>query len=63
MKNKIYRICVLAVMFAFVTACDKGFDELNTNEYDATSLDPAFILNRGLSLFYPVLVVMCMKLL
>ncbi len=48
MKNKIYKVFVLALMFAFVTACDKGFDELNTNEFDATSLDPAFILNRAI---------------
>ncbi len=48
MKNKIYKLCILALMFVFVTACDKGFDELNTDKYSATALDPAFILNRAI---------------
>ena len=49
MKNKIYKLFILALMFVFVTSsCDDGFDELNTNKYDATSLDPAFILNRAM---------------
>ena len=49
MKNKIYKLFILALMFVFViSSCDNGFDELNTNKYDATSLDPAFVLNRAI---------------
>jgi hypothetical protein len=31
-----------------MTSCDKGFDEMNRNPVQATSLDPAFLLNRAI---------------
>jgi hypothetical protein len=31
----------------FVTSCDKGFDELNTNKVNPTSIDPLYILNNA----------------
>ncbi len=48
MKNRLYKLSCLAVLFLFIASCDKGFDELNTDETNATSLDPAFILNRAI---------------
>lgn len=48
MKKKLYKFCFLAVLFVFAASCDNGFDELNTDETNATSLDPAFILNRAI---------------
>lgn len=43
---KRYIILVLIGM-ATVAGCDRGFDELNTNKIDPTSLDPVFVLNRA----------------
>ncbi len=48
MKNTIYKLSFLVFVFIFVASCDNGFDELNTDETNATSLDPAFILNRAI---------------
>jgi hypothetical protein len=30
------------------TGCEKGFDELNTNSVDPVSLDPQFVMNKGI---------------
>ncbi|WP_257658486.1 SusD/RagB family nutrient-binding outer membrane lipoprotein [Parapedobacter lycopersici] len=40
---------IILVLIAVVTVagCDRGFDELNTNKIDPTSLDPVFVLNRA----------------
>ena len=37
-----------AVLMMVLPACDAGFDELNTNEVQPTSVDPAFLLNRAI---------------
>lgn len=53
MKQKIIFIILTILLFSFV-ACDKGFDELNTNKTSALGIDPAFILNRAiLGMNYP----------
>jgi len=46
--NKIYNTRFLPFLLLFVFACDNGFDELNTNETDATDVDPAFQLNDAI---------------
>ena len=43
---KKYIILALAAM-ATAAGCDRGFDELNTNKIDPTTLDPVFVLNRS----------------
>jgi hypothetical protein len=43
--KKILSFCLLAFVFSFVTSCDDGFDELNTNKTAALSLEPSLILN------------------
>ncbi|WP_373515692.1 SusD/RagB family nutrient-binding outer membrane lipoprotein [Persicitalea sp.] len=32
----------------FATSCDEGFDEINTNKVDPTSLAPSFVLNKAI---------------
>ncbi len=47
MKN-IFNVFWLALSFTLITSsCDKEFDELNISQTAATSIDPAFILNRA----------------
>lgn len=44
---KIYLLAVLALT-GMLTSCDKGFDDLNINRVDPTTLDPQFIMNRAI---------------
>lgn len=46
--KKIFNILLLAVSFTLITACDEGFDELNTSKSGAISLDPVFVLNNAI---------------
>ncbi len=47
--KKIVNIFILALSFTLITtACDEGFDELNTSKSGAISLDPVFILNNAI---------------
>ena len=46
--KKIYSIFVFALSLTFITSCDEGFDELNTNKTGAIALDPAFVLNGAI---------------
>jgi len=47
--KKILNIFILALSFTLITtACDEGFDELNTSKSGAISLDPVFILNNAI---------------
>ena len=50
MKNtKISKIIIALLTTAgLITGCDKGFDEINTNKVDPTSLNPAFVMNRSI---------------
>ena len=45
--KKIYNFCLLALSFTLITACDSGFDALNTSKTGAITLDPAFVLNSA----------------
>ncbi len=45
--NKYY-IILLFLVLGSITSCDKGFDEMNVNPVDLTSVDPAFQLNYSI---------------
>jgi len=47
MKTRIFKIYAIVLSLFVATACDEGFDELNTSKTGATAIDPAFILNRA----------------
>lgn len=38
----------LALCGLLLTGCEKGFDDLNTNKVDPVSLDPQFVMNKGI---------------
>lgn len=46
--KKIISISLVATALLFVSACDSGFEELNSSKTGATSLDPALILNNAI---------------
>ncbi len=47
--KKTINIFILALSLTLITtACDEGFDELNTSKSGAISLDPVFILNNAI---------------
>lgn len=49
--NKLTKYISVAFLTLFIsTSCDEGFDELNTNPVQPTSLDPIYLMNRA-SLF------------
>lgn len=42
---KIFKLLILIICSScFLTACDKDFEEINTNPYAATTIDPALLL-------------------
>ncbi|WP_026969214.1 SusD/RagB family nutrient-binding outer membrane lipoprotein [Algoriphagus terrigena] len=45
--KKIINYLILVSILAYSSACDDGFDELNTNKVSATAIDPAFQLNNA----------------
>jgi len=47
MKKICYYI-LTSVLLLSVVSCDKGFDELNTNRVNPTSVDPAALLNNAI---------------
>ncbi|MGD1890782.1 MAG: SusD/RagB family nutrient-binding outer membrane lipoprotein [Cyclobacteriaceae bacterium] len=52
--NKLNIFRFLPVLLLLVFACDEGFDELNTNETEATEVDPVFQLNEAIiNMSYP----------
>jgi len=48
MRNIKIFIPALLIAAMALPACDKNFDELNTNRVDPTSLDPQFVLNKAI---------------
>lgn len=48
MKATFKYILLLFLSLTFITACDEGFDEINTNKVDPTSLAPSLILNKAI---------------
>lgn len=48
MKKNLLKYLAFILCLSVYTACDDGFDELNTNEVDPIAIDPAFILNNAI---------------
>ena len=48
MKATFKYMLALGLSLTFITACDEGFDEINTNKVDPTSLAPSLILNKAI---------------
>lgn len=46
--KKIFQYSFIALSFLFATACDEGFDDLNTNEIAPTAINPVFLLNNAI---------------
>lgn len=44
---KLYICSLLAVMMLF-TGCEEGFDDLNTDKVNPTTLDPGIVMNKGI---------------
>ncbi len=42
------KLLILLTICLFATSCDEGFDEINTNKVDPTSLAPSFVLNKAI---------------
>jgi hypothetical protein len=45
--KKILQHTLLAGFFFTLSACDKGFDEMNTNQVQPTSINPSFLMNNA----------------
>lgn len=48
MKATFKYMLALALSLTLITGCDEGFDEINTNKVDPTSLAPSLILNKAI---------------
>lgn len=48
MKATFKYILALSLSLTVITGCDEGFDEINTNKVDPTSLAPSLILNKAI---------------
>lgn len=48
MRNILKSSFFLVVLLAFQTSCDQDFDEINTSQTGATSIDPVFQLNSAI---------------
>lgn len=48
MKKRFFQYIVIISCCAVFSACDEGFDELNTNEVDPIAIDQAFMLNNAI---------------
>lgn len=46
--KKILQYSLIGIFSLFISACDSGFDELNTNETSPTAINPAFLLNNAI---------------
>ena len=45
--KQIIKYSFLLTIVLFAASCDKGFDELNTNKVNPTSIDPLYKLNNA----------------
>ena len=45
--KKILNYSLMAVILLFTASCDKGFEDLNKNKTNPTSIDPALLLNNA----------------
>src|SRR3954469_20460105 len=46
--KKIFNICLLTLSLAIISACDDGFDALNTSKVASTTNDPVLMLNSAI---------------
>ena len=46
--KKIYKYFLMVFLLMGFSACDNGFDELNTNKVSPTAINPVFILNNAM---------------
>lgn len=46
--KKIFNITVLTIAIIVISACDSGFEELNTSKTGSPDLDPALVLNNAI---------------
>jgi hypothetical protein len=52
--KKIFNYGILAILFLYISSCDKGLQDLNKNKTSPTSVDPALLLNNAvISAAYP----------
>ena len=48
MKTNLKYLLTLVLSLGLLTSCDKGFDEININKVDPTSLAPSLVLNKAI---------------
>ncbi len=48
MRTNIKYFLALLVSLSLLSSCDNGFDEINTNKVDPTSLAPSLVLNKAI---------------
>ncbi|AUD04325.1 SusD/RagB family nutrient-binding outer membrane lipoprotein [Spirosoma pollinicola] len=48
MKTNLNYILALGLSLSLLSGCDQGFDEVNINKVDPTSLSPSMVLNKGI---------------
>ncbi|MPR33751.1 SusD/RagB family nutrient-binding outer membrane lipoprotein [Salmonirosea aquatica] len=48
MKKNLKYIVSLVLSLSVLSGCDQGFDEINTNKVDPTSLAPSLVLNKAI---------------
>lgn len=46
--QRIFKYSLLILFLFTVSACDEGFDDINTNQVDPIAIDPVFILNNAI---------------
>lgn len=47
MKKLLKALCISLILLAPLSSCDEGFDEMNINPVQPTSLDPIYLMNRA----------------
>ena len=65
MKNILKYIAIITILWMPMSGCDEGFDEMNVNPVQPTTLDPVYLMNRaalfstpaGTSLTYEIAIV------
>lgn len=48
MKTNLFKIIIVALSLWLLTACDQGFDDINTNKVNPTSLASPLVLNKAI---------------
>lgn len=48
LMKKILNYCLLVILMATISSCEKGLESLNVNRVNPTSLDPSLLLNNAI---------------